>query len=122
MGIASKLNSGRRQTIVEGIDTKDIEYMSASDFATRKKKPDYPVSLAGFFIKNGEYGEQITLIVYDGDEPVGLNVPKRYVDMFSDLSSDEIEDIKNGKLAISKIEPDFKTPRGKTTMIEFIDV
>ena len=63
MGIANKLNTGRKQTVKEGIDTKDLEYMSAADYADTK--PKYPVHLAGFFLKNGEYGEQVTIIVDD---------------------------------------------------------
>ena len=46
MGIANKLNTGRKQTVKEGIDTKDLEYMSAADYADTK--PKYPVHLAGF--------------------------------------------------------------------------
>jgi hypothetical protein len=120
MGIANKLNSGRKQTVREGIDTKDLRYLSAAEYA--KTNPDYPVSLAGFFIKNGEYGEQVTLIIMDGETPTGLNIPKRYVDMFKDLEPDEIDEIINGHLAISAITPDVKTPKGKTTYIEFEDV
>ena len=120
MGIASKLNSGRKQTVREGIDTKDIPYMSAADFA--ETNPDYPISLAGFFIKNGEYGEQVTIIVMDGEQPTGINIPKRYVDDFKELDAAEIDAIVNGELAISSITPNVKTPKGKTTMIEFIDV
>ena len=120
MGIANKLNSGRKQTVREGIDTKDIPYMNIKDFAGTN--PDYPVSLAGFFIKTGEYGEQVTLIVMDDEQPTGLNIPKRYVEDFKDLDPDEIDDIINGKLAISGITVDVKTPKGKTCMIDFIDL
>lgn len=121
MGIANKLNSGRRQTVAEGIDTKSIEYLSVEEFV--ETAPDFPVSLAGFFIKTGEYGEQITIIVYNNDgEPVGLNIPKRYVDMFNHLSTEEIEEIKSGKLALSSITPGVKTPKGKTNMLEFVDL
>lgn len=120
MGLASKLNTSRRITVPESINTKDIEYMSAADFAD--SKPDYPVTVAGFFVKKGEYGDQVTLIVYDGEDPVGVNIPKRYTDMFKEFTDDEVEDVLDGKLVITKIEKDVKTKKGKTTAITFGDV
>lgn len=121
MGIANRLNTGRKQTVKEGIETKDLEYMSAADYAATK--PKYPVHLAGFFLKNGDYGEQVTIIVDDPKQGViGVNIPKRYAELFKELTDEEIEAVKAGDLMITKIEPNVKTPKGKTTMIEFADV
>ena len=121
MGIASRLNTGRKQTVKEGIETSEIEYMSAADYAGTK--PKYPVHLAGFFLKNGDYGEQVTIIVDDPKQGVlGVNIPKRYAELFKELSDEEIEAVKAGDLMISKIETNVKTPKGKTTVIEFADV
>ena len=121
MGIASRLNTGRKQTVREGVETSDIEYMSAADYADTK--PKYPVHLAGFFLKNGDYGEQVTIIV---DDPkvgiIGVNIPKRYAELFKELSDEEIDAVKAGDLMITKIEKNVKTPKGKTTVIEFADV
>ena len=120
MSLSTLLNGGRKQTVREGIDTKDIPYMSAADFAATN--PEFPVSLAGFFIKNGDYGEQVTIIVMNGEDPTGLNIPKRYVDDFKDMDQDDIDAVINGELAIESIETNVKTPKGKTTMINFIRV
>ena len=121
MGIASKLNSGKKQTVREGIDTSEIEYIKIDELA--KGKPTLPLKLAGFFIKNCEkYGKQVTLIVDDGKDVYGVNVAKRYTEMFEALTDEEIEDVKAGKLAISEIKPDVDTPKGKTTYIEFVDI
>ena len=121
MGIANRLNTGRKQTVRDDIDTKELEYFSAADYAA--SKPKLPVHLAGFFLKNGDYGEQVTLIVDDPKQGIiGLNIPKRYAELFKDLTDDEVETVKTGDLMISKIEPNVKTPKGKTTMIEFEDV
>ena len=120
MGIASKINSGRRQTVREGVDTKEITYISAAELA--KTNPPYPLPLAGFFMKDGEFGRQVTLIVDDGTDVYGVNIPKRYAEMFEDLTNEDIEAIKTGALGISSITPDVKTPKGKTTMIEFEDI
>lgn len=120
MGIAAKLNNGRKQTVREDIDTKDIQYIKADELA--KMNPSYPLRLAGFFIKDGDYGKQVTIIVDDGNDVYGVNIAKRYTEMFEDLNDDEVEDVKAGKLAISEIKPNVSTPKGKTTYIEFIDV
>lgn len=121
MGIANKLNIERKQTVKEGIETKDLEYMSAADYDDTK--PEYPVHLAGFFLKNSKYGEQVTIIVDDPKQGViGVNIPKRYAELFKNLSDDEIDLVKDGCLMITKIEPNVKTPKGKTSMIEFADV
>ena len=120
MGIANKLNSNRKQTVREGIDTKELTYLKAEELA--KTNPPYPLPLAGFFIKDGEYGKQITLIVDDGNEIYGVNVPKRYLDKFEGLDENDIDDILNGKVGIQSIQGGVKTPKGKTTMIEFCDM
>lgn len=120
MGIANKLNSNRKQTVREDIDTGSITYISAAELA--KTVPPYPLPLAGFFMKDGEYGRQITLIVDDGKNVYGVNVPKRYVEKFEGLTEEEIDDVINGKSAINNITPEVKTKKGKTTMIEFIDL
>lgn len=121
MGIAKKLNTGRKQTVKEGIETKELEYFNAAEYADTK--PKYPVHLCGFFLKTGDYGEQVTVII---DDPklgiIGVNLPKRYAELFKDLNDEEIEAVKAGDLVITKIEKDVKTPKGKTTVIEFEDV
>ena len=120
MGLANRFNSGRKQTVREDIDTKELTYLKAEELG--KTNPPYPLPLAGFFLKDGEYGRQVTLIVDDGKEVYGVNVPKRFTEMFEDLTPEEIEDIKEGKLAISNIQGSVKTPKGKTTVIEFVDM
>lgn len=120
MGIAQKLNTGRKHTVREGIDTAGLEYLKADEVS--EMNPDFPLPLAGFFLKDGDYGKQVTLIVDDGKAVFGINVAKRYTEMFEDLTDDEIEDVKAGKLGISSITPNVKTPKGKTTVIEFVDI
>lgn len=120
MGIANKLNSNRKQTVREGIDTKELTYIKADELA--KTNPPYPLPLAGFFIKDGEYGKQVTLIVDDGQELYGVNIPKRYVEQFEGLDADDIDEIVNGRVGIQSIQANVKTPKGKTTMIDFCDM
>lgn len=121
MGIANKLDTGIKQTVKVGIETSELEYMSAADYADTK--PKYPVHLVGFFLKNTVYGEQVTIIVDDPKQDViGVNIPKRYAKLFKELTDEEIEAVKAGDLMITKIEKNVKTPKGKTTVIEFADV
>lgn len=122
MGFAASFNgNARRDTVREGIDTKDIDYMGAADLA--KMNPTLPLPLAGFFIKNGKYGKQVTVIVDDGvNDPYGVNLPKRYVDRFEAADDEAIDAIMSGRVAIGNIDGDVDTPNGKTTMIEFVDL
>lgn len=121
MGLADKFSNKRKNTVREGIDTKEIGYISAAELADFAPEA-FPLPLAGFFIKDGDYGKQVTVIAEADTGIFGINLPKRYVEMFEDLTPEEIEDIKEGKLAISGAEGDVKTPKGKTTMIEFSDL
>lgn len=120
MGIAQKLNTGRKQTVRKDIITKDIMYIKADELA--KTNPLYPLPLAGYFLKDGKYGRQVTLIIDDGKEVYGLNVAKRYAEMFEGLTDEEIDDIKAGKCGISRITCNVDTPNGKTTVIDFCDL
>lgn len=120
MGLSSKLTSSRK-TVREDVDTKDIAYVSAADLAA-SKGIKYPIPVIGFFTKTGDYGKQITLIVEIKNEIMGVNIPKRYAEMFEAFNAEEVEQLKDGALGIAAIVPDVKTPKGKTTMIEFCDL
>lgn len=122
MGFAESLNGDKkRDTVRADIDTKNIQYLAAAELA--KLEPPMPLPLAGFFIKSGDYGKQITVIVDDGkNDPYGVNLPKRYVDKFDSLPDDGIDAIINGHVGIGSIEGGVKTPKGITTMIDFIDI
>ena len=122
MGFANSLNgSARRNTVRKDVDTKTITYISAAELA--KIEAPMPLPLAGFFIKEGEYDKQITVSVDDGkNDPYGVNIPKRYVERFEALDDEAIDACIEGRVAIGAVEGDVKTPKGKTTMIEFIDV
>lgn len=122
MSLANKVNTGRQSTVADGINTKELEYMKAKEMCFTGGDP---IILKGFFIQNGKYGESLTLIAVIGlkTEPIpyGINVPKRYVEMFKNLTADEIEDVKAGKLGISSIQM-METDNGSTVTIEFVDL
>lgn len=121
MGIANKLNSGRRETMPENINTKELTFIKAAELA--KLNPPYPLPVLGYFINTkGDFGASITIAVKSGDDVLGVNLPSRYVDQFKDLTDDEVADILNGGLQITGIKSGVKTKNGVTCFIEFEDV
>lgn len=121
MGIANKLNSGRRETMPENINTKDMPFIKAAELA--KANPPYPLPVLGYFINTkGDYGASVTLAVKVNDDILGVNLPSRYVDQFKELTDDEVTDILNGGLRITEIKGGVKTKNGVTCFIEFEDV
>lgn len=121
MGIANKLNTGRRETMPENINTKELTFIKAAELA--KANPPYPLPVLGYFINTkGDYGPSVTLAVKVNNDILGVNLPSRYVDQFKDLSDDEVADILNGGLQITGIKDGIKTKNGVTCFIEFEDV
>lgn len=121
MGIANKLNSGRRETMPENINTKDMTFIKAAEL--EKANPPYPLPVLGYFINTkGDYGASVTLAVKVNDDILGVNLPSRYVDQFKELTDDEVADILNGGLRITGIKGGIKTKNGITCFIEFEDV
>lgn len=113
MGLANKVNRSGG-TVAEGIDTKSLEYVKAKEILFEDGDP---IVLRGFFFTSGKFGKSVTLVT----DKLGINVPKRYVEMFESYNQDEIEQIKAGKLGISKITK-FDSPNGETVMLEFVDL
>lgn len=114
MGLATKVNGSGRQTVAEGINTKELEYFKAKELIGSDK---FPIRLKGYFTQTGKYGESIT-VVADG---FGINLPKRYVEMFKSFDDEEVEQLKEGCLAIDSIS-EFDGNNGKTVTINFIDM
>lgn len=113
MSLANKVNR-KGGTVAEGIDTKKLEYVKAKEILFEDGDP---IILKGFFFQNGKYGKSVTLVT----DKLGINVPERYVKMFEEYTPDEIEEIKAGKLGISKIYM-IHTDNGDTPMLDFIDL
>lgn len=114
MGLANKVNSTGRKTVAESINTKELEYFKAKELIGSDK---FPIRLKGYFIQTGKYGESITVVADD----FGINLPKRYVDMFKAFTDEEVEQLKAGCLAIADIA-EFDGNNGKTVTIDFVDM
>ena len=114
MSLAKKVNR-KGGTVAEGIDTKALKYAKAKEICFEDGDP---IVLKGFFFQTGKYGKSVTLVTNNG---MGINVPERYVKMFEEFNPDEVEQIKDGKLGISKIYM-IDTDNGQTAMLEFVDL
>lgn len=114
MGLANKVNNGSQNTVAEGINTKELEYFKAKELVDF---PNFPIRLKGFFIQNGKYGESVTVVGHT----IGINLPKRYVEMFKAFTPDEVEQIKDGQLGIANVQ-EFEGQNGRTVTIDFIDM
>ena len=114
MNLASKLNS-QRNTVAEGIDTKELEYIKVADIDPKK---DLPFVIRGFiFNTGGDYGKSVTVL----NEKKGVNLPQRYVELFEQLDDDEVAYVINGGLSIVGVTKNVKTKKGTTTIVEFKD-
>ena len=114
MGLANKVNSTGRQTVADGINTKELEYFKAKELIG---SDNFPIRLKGFFTQTGKYGESVTVVA----DNFGINLPKRYVEMFKAFTDEEVKQLKEGCLAIAGIY-EFDGNNGKTVSIDFIDM
>lgn len=83
----------KRSTVKEGIDTSNMEFHKLKEFVGQTVNP------VGFFFSEGKFGEQVVLVT----EECLVNMPSYCVDTFHDLSSEQIESIKEGKMVITDI-------------------
>ena len=86
-----KLN--KKGTVKEGIDTSNMEFKKLREFIGSNVNP------VGFFISEGKFGEQVVVVT----ENCLINMPSYAVDTFKNLSSEQIEAIKDGKMIITDI-------------------
>ena len=114
MGLANKMNAGKRETVASDINTKELEYFKAKELVDF---PNFPIVLKGFFIQDGKYGRSVTVVGHT----IGINLPKRYVEMFEGFGDEAVEYIKAGCLGISNIS-EFDSKNGKTVSVEFVDL
>lgn len=102
----SELNSIRKNTIAEGIDTSDMEFKALKDFVGKR------IKVNGFFFTNGKYGKQVVVV---GNGYL-INMPARAVEQFEKIYDSEkmLQAVLDGKLVIEDIAP-LETCNGTTT-------
>ena len=83
----------KKSTVREGIDTSNMEFKKLREFIGAYVNP------VGFFITEGKFGEQVVVVTED----CLINMPSYAVDTFKNLSAEQIEAIKDGKMMITDI-------------------
>ena len=83
----------KKSTVREGIDTSNMEFKKLREFIGAYVNP------VGFFITEGKFGEQVVVVTED----CLINMPGYAVDTFKNLSAEQIDAIKDGKMMITDI-------------------
>ena len=83
----------KESTVREGIDTSNMEFKKLREFIGSNVNP------VGFFITDGKFGEQAVVVTED----CLINMPSYAVDTFKNLTTEQIEAIKDGKMLITDI-------------------
>ena len=84
----------KKLTVKEGINTSNMEYHKLKEFVGQTVNP------VGFFISNGNFGRNVTLVT----EECLINMPNYCTETFDNLTDEQINAIKDGKLLITDIE------------------
>lgn len=83
----------KKSTVREGIDTSNMEFKKLREFIGSSVNP------VGFFITEGKFGEQAVVVT----ENCLINMPSYATETFKNLSAEQIEAIKDGKMIITDI-------------------
>ncbi len=93
-------------------DTKDFDFKKCRELEDGKQYRVY-----GYFSSTGMYGKQYSLILGD----CYLNLPKYMTDTMDALTTEDDNDIRNGKVAVKKRA--YKAKSGKDCFsIDWVDV
>lgn len=83
----------KKSTVREGIDTSNMEFKKLREFIGAYVNP------VGFFITDGNFGEQVVIVTED----CLINMPSYVTETFKNLSAEQIDAIKDGKMLITDI-------------------
>ena len=83
----------KKSTVKEGIDTSNMEFKKLREFIGSNVNP------VGFFITEGKFGEQVVVVTED----CLINMPSYTTETFKNLTDEQIEAIKDGKMIITDI-------------------
>ena len=83
----------KKSTVREGIDTSNMEFKKLREFIGSSVNP------VGFFITEGKFGEQAVVVT----EECLINMPSYTTETFKNLTDEQIEAIKDGKMIITDI-------------------
>lgn len=100
----------RKNTI--GIETvDDLKFSKLAEHVGESLK------IYGYFINDsGKYGKSVACIINPEN---AVNLPKRYVDIFENLTDEEVDAITSGKVTLANIRS-VETKKGNTTEFDLI--
>lgn len=99
-------NLNKRSTVMDGIDTQEMEFKPLKDFCGQR------IKCQGFFFTDGKYGKQVVVV---GNGYL-INMPARAVEQFEVIAgdADALDAVLKGKLVLEGIKM-IDTRNGKTT-------
>ena len=83
----------KKSTVKDGIDTSNMEFKKLREYIGSSVNP------VGFFITEGKFGEQAVVVT----EECLINMPSYATETFKNLSAEQIDAIKEGKMLITDI-------------------
>lgn len=101
-----------RNTVREGIDTSEMEFVPLKNFCGKK------INVDGFFFNESKYGKQVVVV----GSGYLINMPKRAVTQFEEIerNPEMLKAMLEGHLRIEKIMM-VDTRNGSTAAYEFKD-
>lgn len=95
--------------------TIGIEIVEKLNFSKLAEHIGESVKIYGFFITTkSKYGDSVAVVT---SPETAITLPKRYVDIFRNLSDEEIEAITSGKVTLANIR-EKETRQGMTTTFD----
>lgn len=112
------LNKQYTNTVKEGIDTKELDYIALKELVGSTIMVD-----GYFFNEKGRYGKQVVVVGHKKglDTEWLINMPARYVEQFEIIDKDDAmrEHLLNGGLRLEDIEM-IDTKNGMTVTCKFV--
>lgn len=111
MAFTDKINKRGTRTISENINTDNFEFRKLVNCCGDEFR------IFGFLKTHGKYGESVALVT----PTCFISLPDRYVDVFDNLTTEEIEKIKSGIYMVRNIRP-LTTRNGSTAIFDVDEV
>ena len=100
-------------TINPNLNISEFEYFKLKELIGRRKA----LRIYGFMFNESKFGKSVTVFTNE----FGVNIPSRCVEWFEDLTNEEVEAVKEGKLVLTNFK-EKTTDRGDTVIFDYEDL
>ena len=100
-------------TINPNLNISEFEYFKLKELIGRRKA----LRIYGFMFNESKFGKSVTVFTNE----FGVNLPSRCVEWFEDLTNEEVEAVKEGKLVLTNFK-EKTTDRGDTVIFDYEDL